>query len=135
MLYTAFFGAKSTKTRALGIMFAKNLKISYLLDFYGAVLDEHTKAIMESYYNDDLSLAEIASEEGLSRQGVRHIIKRGEEQLSFLEERLGLASDHEKLKGYTERLSEFKSRLESKGDSDGARLIEEVIEHITNKGF
>ena len=116
-------------------MFAKNLRISYLLDFYGAVLDEHTKAIMEAYYNDDLSLAEIASEEGISRQGIRHIIKRGEEQLSFLEERLGLASDYEKLGSYTERLSEFKAKLLSSGDSDGACLIEEVIEQITNKGF
>ena len=59
-------------------MFEKNMKISYLLDIYGSLLDEHIAGVMKSYYDDDLSLAEIASEEGISRQGVRHLIKKGE---------------------------------------------------------
>ena len=42
-------------------MFEKNMRIAYLLDFYHDVLDEHTAAVMKSYYNDDLSLAEIFS--------------------------------------------------------------------------
>ncbi len=116
-------------------MFAKNLKMAYLLDFYGAVLDEHTRLVMEAYYDDDLSLAEIASDEGISRQGIRHIIKRGEEQLVFLEEKLGLAQEHEKLRSYTEKLIAFKERLTSSGDTDGVELIGEIIEQITNKGF
>ena len=78
-------------------MFEKNMGISYLLDFYGDVLDEHTHEVMTAYYDDDLSLAEVASLVGISRQGVRHIIKKGEEQLSFLEDRLGLASHYEEL--------------------------------------
>ncbi len=73
-------------------MFEKNMKLSYLLDFYGEVLDEHTRGIMRAYYNDDLSLAEIAEDEGISRQGIHHIVKKGEEQLRFLEERLALAA-------------------------------------------
>ena len=75
-------------------MFEKNLKLAYLLDFYGEVLDEHTRSIMNAYYEDDLSLAEIAEGLGISRQGVRHVIKRGEEQLEFLESRLGLSERH-----------------------------------------
>ena len=69
-------------------MFQKDMKNAYLLDFYGEVLDEHTRSILRAYYEDDLSLAEIAEDEGISRQGVRHIIKKGEEQLLFLEDKL-----------------------------------------------
>lgn len=72
-------------------MFAKDWKIVFLLDFYGDVLSEHCRNMMNLYYNNDLSLAEIAESEGLSRQGVRHMIKKGEEELRFLEEKLGLA--------------------------------------------
>lgn len=116
-------------------MFEKNLRMAYLLDFYGNVLDEHTKSVMEAYYDDDLSLGEIASGEGISRQGVRHIIKRGEEHLTFLEDKLGLASRHEELNKYTEELSLLKKRLFESGDGEGERLLETVIEQITSKGF
>lgn len=70
---------------------AKNLQISYLLDFYGSMLTEKQRIVIEYYHNDDLSLAEIADNEGITRQGVRDAIKRAETQLLELEERLGLA--------------------------------------------
>ena len=72
-------------------MFEKDMKLAYLLDFYIDLFDEHTAGVMRAYYEDDLSLAEIAAGEGISRQGVRHIIKKCEEHMLFLEERLGLA--------------------------------------------
>ena len=59
-------------------MVTKNLEISYLLDFYGDVLTEKQRDVMEQYYNDDLSLSEIADNFGITRQGVRDAIKRGE---------------------------------------------------------
>ena len=48
---------------------AKNLEISFLLDFYGSMLTEKQRIMIEYYYNDDLSLAEIADNEGITRQG------------------------------------------------------------------
>jgi predicted DNA-binding protein YlxM (UPF0122 family) len=72
-------------------MFEKNLNIGYLLDFYGVLLPERKRSAMEMYYNEDLSLAEVAEQMGISRQGVRDIIKKSEEELLFYEERLGLA--------------------------------------------
>ena len=92
-------------------MFEKNLKFAYLLDFYGAALDEHTEAVMKAYYDDDLSLAEVAEGVGISRQGVRHIIKRAEERLEFLEEKLGLAKKHESAEAAVKRLKEISSSL------------------------
>ncbi len=71
-------------------MFEKNLSLSYLLDQYGSVLGERHRVLLDYYYNQDLSLGEIAAEVGISRQGVRDSIKKAEEELFFLEEHLHL---------------------------------------------
>ena len=70
---------------------AKDLHITFLLDFYGDMLTDKQREVVECYYNEDLSLAEIAEEKGITRQGVRDAIKRAEQQLIEMEERLGLA--------------------------------------------
>jgi predicted DNA-binding protein YlxM (UPF0122 family) len=70
---------------------AKDFRISLLLDFYGDMLTEKQREVIEYYYNDDLSLSEIAENEGITRQGVRDAIKHAEGQLLEMEDRLGLA--------------------------------------------
>lgn len=70
---------------------SKNLNLSVLIDFYGDILTEKQKNVLELYYNEDLSLSEIAEHEHISRQGVRDSIKRGEETLLNLEEKLAMA--------------------------------------------
>lgn len=71
-------------------MFEKDLQIGYLLDFYGDVLPERRREIMDLYYNDDLSLSEIAETFGITRQAVRETVKKTETDLRFYEEKLGL---------------------------------------------
>ena len=71
---------------------AKNLEISFLLDFYGDMLTEKQRDVVELYYNEDLSLAEIAAHSGITRQGVRDSITRAESQLLEYEDRLHLAA-------------------------------------------
>lgn len=71
-------------------MFEKNLAIAALLDEYAAVLTERHRILLNYYYNEDLSLAEIAELVGISRQGVRDGIKKAEEELFFLERGLSL---------------------------------------------
>ena len=112
------------------IVFEKNMRISYLLDFYGEVLDEHTRTVMDTYYNDDLSLSEVATEVGISRQGVRHIIKKGEEQLLFLEERLGLAEQNEQLQSVAQLLEEIRGKLASDNNTSDASLVKRLDEAI-----
>lgn len=73
-------------------MAEKNLSITLLLDFYGEILTRKQREVMELYYNDDLSLAEIAAQADITRQGVRDCIKRGEATLSEMEEKLRLAA-------------------------------------------
>lgn len=77
---------------------AKNLHISALLDVYGAFLGDKPRMLTEYYYNEDLSLSEIAENEGITRQGVRDQIKRAEAQLLSLEEKCGYCDKFAKLK-------------------------------------
>lgn len=108
-------------------MFEKDLSIGFLLDFYGEVLSERHRGIMEMYYSDDLSLAEIAENEGISRQGIRHIIKKCEEELHFLEERLGLATQFATLQRTAKDMLSLSERLASrKEDSESLALSEDV---------
>ena len=85
-------------------MFEKDLKKAYLLDFYGDVLTERKKEVLDMYYNEDLSLAEIAEQIGISRQGVRDLIKKAEEEIFFLEEKLGLAQKMSALRIHSENM-------------------------------
>lgn len=83
---------------------AKNLEISYLLDFYGDVLTDKQRDVMEQYYNDDFSLSEIAENFGISRQGVRDAIKRGETTMLELEEKIGFAKRYRAIQDGLARL-------------------------------
>lgn len=113
-------------------MFEKNMKIAYLLDFYGDALDEHTRSIMRAYYNDDLSLAEIALDEGISRQGVRHLIKKGEESLNFFEEKFALVKSHDDIALACELICEVeKSVSNNENLKDEAQKLRRAIEIIT----
>ncbi len=117
-------------------MFEKNMKISYLLDFYGDVLDERVRAVMDAYYDDDLSLSEIADGEGISRQGVRHLIKKGEEHLLFLEQKLGLAHHHGEIRASALSLLDIANQLRS-GEitaAGAADAITEATNTIVSKG-
>lgn len=87
-----------------GEVVPKNLKVTLLLDFYGEMLTEKQRDMIELYYNEDLSLGEIAETAKITRQGVRDSIKRGEQQLFELEERLGLVA---KFQEYTELLEKI----------------------------
>lgn len=71
-------------------VFQKDMQVSLLLDFYGDILSERRRDVTGLYYNDDLSLAEIAEITGISRQGVRDAVRRSVEELYSLEEKLGL---------------------------------------------
>ena len=70
---------------------SKDLTISVLMDFYGDLLTEKQRDTLDLYYNKDYSLAEIAEDLDISRQGVRDFIKLGEKQLYEFENTLKLA--------------------------------------------
>ncbi len=86
---------------------AKNLDVIILYDIYGDMLTQKQQDFICYYYNDDLSLAEIAENEGITRQGVRDAIKRAEAQLFAFEEHLGLHERLHNLKAGLEEISEL----------------------------
>lgn len=65
-------------------------RMAMLYDFYGDMLTDRQKEFYDLYYNEDLSLAEIAENYGISRQGVRDVIVRAEATLTELEDKTGI---------------------------------------------
>jgi uncharacterized protein len=94
-------------------MYEKDLSVSLLMDFYGEVLTEKQREVINLYYDEDLSLAEIAEEAKITRQGVRDSIKRGEATLRDMEEKLGLADRFSKQKAMLAKIGEYAIRIQN----------------------
>ncbi len=92
-------------------MASKNLSVCNLLDFYGDALTQKQREVMHQYFNDDLSLSEIAANFGITRQGVRDSIKRGESVLFELEEKIGFASKYDNIRLKLEKLDKLAKEI------------------------
>ena len=79
-----------------------NIRFVHLYDTYAGLLSERQREIMDLYYNEDESLAEIAENTGITRQGVRDWIKKTEAQLEGFEAALRLVERNERLLYYLE---------------------------------
>lgn len=91
--------------------------MALLYDFYGGLLSERQRELCEYYYNDDLSLTEIAANTGITRQGVRDGLKKAEVILTEAEEKLGFLAAW-RVRRDTVKLME--KRLSELGVSDDA---------------
>ena len=89
---------------------AKNLEISLLLDFYGDMLTEKQRDVVELYYNEDLSLSEIAAHSGITRQGVRKFrqIQDGLDQIIRNAKQIG---DYSSRYGISKEISERSAEI------------------------
>ena len=104
----------------------KNLELSLLLDFYGGLLTEKQRTVTELYYDEDLSLAEIAESHGISRQGVRDTVKRAEQQMLEMESALGLARRFRRI---TEGLTNIAAEAQQLAQSDNPEVRSKAL-HI-----
>ena len=102
---------------------AKNLEISYLLDFYGECLTEKQRSFIDFYYNDDLSLSEIAENENITRQGVRDSIKRSEEKLFELEKKLGLFKRFVQLENGLDKIASLSEQIYKNSADDTTKKL------------
>ncbi|MBQ2846757.1 MAG: DNA-binding protein [Clostridia bacterium] len=85
--------------------------MAVLIDFYGEMLTAKQRDFLEYYYNDDLSLSEIAENEGITRQGVRDAIKRAETQLLEMENRLGVAKRFDDMRRSLNDIIEYSNQI------------------------
>lgn len=93
---------------------------SILYDFYGDLLSDHKKQIFEDYVLNDLSLSEIAAEQGISRQGVYDIVKRCTQELKEYEEKLMLVQRFQSMK---DKLGEIKEiAVKASADKDMTQI-------------
>lgn len=100
----------------------KDLRITVLFDFYGDMLTDKQKEVIDLYYNEDLSLGEIASDSGITRQGVRDSIKRAEASLLELEERLGLARRFVEMRQDLNRIAQYAKDIQFEADRLGVPM-------------
>lgn len=105
----------------------KNLRISVLLDHYSAMLTDKQRDVIELYYNEDLSLAEIAENRNISRQGVRDSIKRGEQTLLELEKALGIAEKSEKILAAADRMERGADSMTADMIRAAAKEIKDIL--------
>jgi len=98
-------------------------RMTMLFDFYGEILTERQKEFYDLYYNEDLSLGEIAENYGITRQGVRDVIMRAEATLTELEDKTGLIKRFHAMRSQLEQLGESARELAAlTGRYDDARL-------------
>ena len=103
---------------------SKNLLICELLELYGKLLTEKQSNLLELYYFDDLSLSEIAENEGCSRQGAMDVIKRAEKELLKMEATLGLYDRNNK---QTKIIEQLKTVLHSEKAKTLLSELEQTI--------
>lgn len=105
----------------------KTLRRALLLDFYGDLLTGKQREYLDLYCNDDLSLAEIAEQAGISRQGVWDIIRRAEGVLEKIERKTGFIRKFEERKKAIDDICGGLSPLLGHGDESVRRAAETAI--------
>lgn len=112
-------------------MYEKDVTISLLLDFYGDVLPERQREMLDMYYNEDYSLSEISEIVSISRQGVRFSVKKGEKQLTELENKLGLLKKFTQMKNDSESIAAMLENISANIENQATKNdITEIIAKI-----
>ena len=105
----------------------KNVKVSILCEVYGNLLTKKQLSILQDYYDKDLSLSEIAQNQEITRQAVRDIIKKGENKLFELEEKLGIMKKTFKQE---EKIAIILSELTKIQKRSTDKQVAEILTHV-----
>ncbi len=108
----------------------KDLEIGLLLDFYGELLSDSRREAAELYYNEDLSLAEIAEGAGITRQGVRDSINKAKVQLTEYEEKLGLAAKFREIEKTVKDILPRLEALRGAADETQKNELDNIIDKV-----
>ena len=105
----------------------KLLELALLYDFYGELLNEHQRRIYEDFVFNDLSLGEIANEEGISRQGVHDMIRRCNRTLEEYEEKLHLVEKFLNIRSQVMKIHELADKYHAE---DIAAISNVILEEL-----
>ena len=105
----------------------KDLKVSLLMDFYGNLLPEKQLDMLEQYYQEDLSLSEIAQNSAITRQGVHDNIKRAVAELKNYEEKLGLLTRFSEITEAAEQIRSYVTADFTKEDTAKILSLLDII--------
>ena len=105
-------------------------RMTMLYDFYGELLTERQKEFFDLYYNEDLSLSEIAENSGISRQGVRDVIVRAEAILTELEDKTGIIKRFHKMQ---EQFAQMETAVDAIATRNDERWQDDEVETLCNQ--
>lgn len=105
----------------------KNVQISMLNQIYGRLLTQKQYEIIDDYYNNDLSLSEIAENNEITRQAVRDILKKGEKKLFEYEEKLMFMK---RMLNQEKRIEKVLAELKKIQVNDSDKEISNILENI-----
>ena len=105
-------------------------RMALLFDFYGDMLTDRQKEFFDLYYNEDLSLAEIAENYGITRQGVRDVIVRAEAYLTEIEDKTGLIRRFHTMQGQLRAVAASAVQIRAIND---ARLNDRELEDLAQR--
>ncbi|MBQ9557415.1 MAG: DNA-binding protein [Clostridia bacterium] len=111
----------------------RKVYFSRLLDFYGGLLPEKQRACMFQYYYDDLSLAEVSENLGITRQGVRDLLKRGEASLEKSEAELRLIEREDAAGRERAAIAARLSLLAQEAPEPLASRLREIVDSINSR--
>ena len=114
----------------VGFQMEEKIEQAYLYDFYGELLNEHQRRIYEDFVFNDLSLGEIADEEGISRQGVHDMVKRCTKTLEGYEEKLHLVQKFLSVKEKVHRIDELLLTSETSPEDPAIAKIRKIADEI-----
>ena len=110
------------------------IELIWLLDFYGPLLTEHRREVVRLYCEEDLSLAEIAQQLEITRQGVSDALQKAKRQLADYEAKLGLAQRYRALGEQAEKCLEALNRINvGDQDRDSMNQAKQALENILHE--
>ena len=108
----------------------KKVEVSILCQIYGKLLTKKQYEFIDDYYNNDLSLSEIAENNNITRQAVRDIIKKGESKLFEYEEKLLIMK---KMRDQEKQIQVIIEELNKIKDTSSDKKIEKILSNVTKE--
>ncbi len=113
-----------------GARIESKIETGWLLDFYGPLLTDRQQELLRLSCEEDLSLAEIAEQAGVSRQGVHDILHRATQQLYQLEEKLGMLQRFRRMQYGLDSLLNFLNGVQGAASAEQVAAVKQRISEL-----